>query len=169
MPNSSPNQWEAVDVNRRRPLTAVTFAAMIALGGCGFMYYTGPPPIQTGAPCAFCRMTIADTRLAAELTASGEEPRQYDDIGCLLNDLKRQPAPAGSRAWVADYESGNLRGANDVVYTRVAAIDTPMGSHLVAQMDEAARKADPRTREGQPLTAHDLFGPAGPPRGADAR
>lgn len=133
------------------------------------MVYTGPPPIQAGTPCAFCRMTIVDTRLAAELTAPGEEARQYDDIGCLMNDLKRRPAPANGHAWVADYETGNLRGANEVVYTRVDTIDTPMGSHLVAQLDDAARRADARTREGHPLTAADLFGPAGPPRGTDAR
>jgi copper chaperone NosL len=114
-------------------------------------------------------MTIADTRLAAEVVAPGEEPRLYDDIGCLAGDLQKRAAPDGARAFVADYQTGALIPASDAVYTRVDAIATPMGSHLVAHATAAARDADGRVRGGVPRTAADVFGAAGAPGGTRAR
>jgi len=33
--------------------------------------------------CAHCRMAVSDPRFAAQLAAPGEEPRFFDDLGCL--------------------------------------------------------------------------------------
>ena len=137
------------------------------LAACG-----GPPaavPIATGTPCAFCRMTIADVHLAGEVVAPGEEPRQYDDIGCLLNDLRQRPAPAGGRAFVSDYRSGVLVPADTAVYTRVHSLATPMGSHLVAHAAADARELDVRVLGGDRLAASDLFGAALAPGGPDGK
>jgi copper chaperone NosL len=143
-------------------------AGVMLLAGCAGSGMQ-PVAIQAGTPCAFCRMTVADPRLAAEIVAPGEEPRVYDDIGCLVNDLERQTPPRGSRAFVVDYASGALVPANEAVYTRLPALDTPMASHLVAHRDDAARTADARTRGGLPQTPQQVFGPAGPPGGSHAR
>jgi copper chaperone NosL len=127
-----------------------------------------PSPIQLGTPCAFCRMSIADVHLAGEVAAPGEEPRQYDDIGCLADDLKKRPLARGARAFVADYQSGALVPAAHAAYTRLDTIETPMMSHVVAHADEAARDRDPRVRAGMRQTARDIFG-AGGPGGSDGR
>lgn len=149
---------------RRAVLAGALLCALAACGGDA-----RPVAIATGAPCAYCRMTISDARLAAEVVAPGEEPRQYDDIGCLANDLRTRPAPQGARAFVADYQTGALTAANDAVYTRVDAIATPMGSHLVAHATGAARDADARVRGGVRQTAADVFGTAGAPGGTHGR
>jgi copper chaperone NosL len=138
-----------------RPWRAAVLGVVV-LASCGGG--ARPVPIETGTPCSFCRMTIADPRLAAEIVAAGEEPRQYDDIGCLVNDLRKRPAPDGV-AFVSDYRSGTLVPAATAVYTRVDAIATPMASHLVAHADAAARDADPRVRGGVHQGAADLFAP----------
>jgi len=126
-------------------------------------------PISTGTPCAFCRMTIADIHLAGEIVAPGEEPRVYDDIGCLLNDLRQRATPNGARLFVSDYKTGALVSADAAVYTRVDSVATPMASHLVAHSDAAARDADPRVRGGIRFVAADLFGAALSRRGSDGK
>lgn len=138
----------------------------LVLAACGRA--AGPVPIETGTACAFCRMTISNTHLAAEVVSPGEEPRQYDDIGCLVNDLRQRPAGAAARAFVADYASAGLVPAGMAAYTRVESVTTPMSSHLVAHATPAAREADARVRGGTPLTAADVFA-ASLPGGPDAK
>jgi len=138
---------------------------LAACGGAG----DPPPPIQAGTPCAFCRMTISDAHYAAEVVAPGEEPRQYDDIGCLAGDLQKRPLPSRARAFVADYATGALVPAGDAVYTRVDAIETPMMSHIVAHASAAARDADSRIpKSGIRQTAKEVFG-ANAPGGVNGR
>jgi copper chaperone NosL len=134
---------------------AAMLTVLTVLGGCGG---DGPVPIEKGTACAFCRMTISDPRLAAEIVAPGEEPRVYDDIGCLANDLRQRPAPAAARAFVADFSTGTLIPAAEAVYTRDESIATPMSSHVVAHATTAARDADGRIRSGTPVSAADVFG-----------
>jgi copper chaperone NosL len=131
-------------------------SAFVVLASCGGP--TGAAPIEKGTPCAFCRMTISDPTLAAEVVAPGEEARMYDDIGCLANDLRQHPAPAGARAFVADFTSGALVPAAEASYTRVESVATPMSSHLVAHVTTDARDADGRIRGGTPVSAADVFG-----------
>jgi copper chaperone NosL len=127
-----------------------------------------PVTIEKGTPCAFCRMTISDPRLAAEVIAPGEEPRVYDDIGCLANDLRQRPAPADARAFVADFGTGALLPAESAVYTRVESVSTPMSSHLVAHATVGERDGDARVRGGTPVSGADVFGGT-LPGGADGK
>jgi len=139
-------------MRERRRLRAIAVLAVMVACGPG----SQPPAIEIGTPCSFCRMAIVDPRLAAEIVAPGEEPRQYDDIGCLVNDLRKRPL-TGGRAFVADYRTGALVRAGDAIYTRADAIPTPMASSLVAHADDASRDADPRVRGGPRHTAADVF------------
>ena len=130
--------------------------AMTGMAACGSG--ASAVPIESGQPCAYCRMTIADLRLSAEIVAPGEDPRFYDDIGCLAHDLEKRPLPAGGRAFVADYRTGLLVAAETAVYSRVEGLATPMMSHYVAHADEPARAADGRVRDGVRYTAVEVFG-----------
>jgi copper chaperone NosL len=116
--------------------------------------------------CAFCRMAVSDRKFAGQVVAPGEEPSFFDDIGCLQSHLGQAAVPVGAVAYVADHGSGRWVRAASAVYTYVASLDTPMGSHLIAHADEASRRGDPASAGGEPRTATDVFGPSGPPDGA---
>jgi copper chaperone NosL len=137
----------------------------LAFGACA----SGPP--QPAAldtrhdACAFCRMAVSDARFAAQLVAPGEEPRFFDDVGCLRDHLKSAAVPPGALAYVADHRTRAWVRAGQGVYTRAPGLETPMGSHLIAHSDAASRAADDDARAGAALGAAEVFGPAGPPGG----
>lgn len=115
--------------------------------------------------CGSCRMPVSDPKLAAQLAAPGEEPRFFDDIACLRDFLaKAGPTPAGSVAYVADHRTGAWTPASRAVFSRCSAVDTPMGSHLIAHSDAVSRAADPPAAGCTNVSAADIFGPSGLPR-----
>jgi copper chaperone NosL len=112
-------------------------------------------------------MAVSDGRFAAQLVVPGDDPRFFDDVGCLANYLRGKGGLAkDSLAYVADHRTKAWVDAGAAVYTRVKALDTPMGSHLVAHADGASRDRDPDARGGAPLSSADVFGPSGLPRRA---
>jgi len=116
--------------------------------------------------CASCRMAVSDARFAAQLAAPGEEPRFFDDLGCLRDYLATGPRlPRGTVAFVADHRTREWVRAASAVLTRREGLETPMGSHLVAHASAASRDADPAAAGGAPVSVQELFGPAGPPDG----
>ena len=148
-----------------RRLTTPAVTACLALACAGGP--PGPATLDVGRqPCDHCRMTVSDARFAAQIVAPGEEPLFFDDLGCLAAYLRDQTdLPPGAVAYVTDHGTGDWVPAAAAVYTRVAALATPMSSHLVAHRSEASREADPAAREGDAVGATELFGPAGPPGG----
>lgn len=130
-------------------------------------------PAQPGAldlkndACTRCRMAISDARFASQLAAPGEEPRFFDDLGCLRDWLKAKPAlPRGAVAFVADHRTRQWVRAAQALYARNPGLETPMSSHLIAHADAASRAGDPAAQGGEAVAPAELFGPAGPPDGA---
>ncbi len=128
-----------------------------------------PPPAALDTrndACRFCRMPVSDARLAAQIAAPGEEPRFFDDIGCLRDSLKQGARPpSGAVSYVADHRTGAWVRAGAAVYSRCPSLETPMGSHLMAHADPASRGADPAARGCAPVSAGEIFGHDGPPDG----
>lgn len=139
----------------RRARVAAGLAAVVLTGaGCRSHGPLPPASLDTrNDACASCRMTVSNARLAAQIVAPGEEPRFFDDIGCLSAFLKQQPARAeGAAIYVADHRTGEWVLASAATYTRTA-LDTPMGSRLIAHANEASRNSDSQTEGGQPVAA----------------
>jgi copper chaperone NosL len=141
-------------------------AALVLLGACS----RGPAvPVALDTRndrCAWCRMAVSDARFAAQLVAPSEEPRTFDDVGCLATFLKSGGAPAkGQAAFVADHRTKAWVRAAAAVYTKKPGLETPMGSGLVAHADAASRDADADAAGGAPVTVRDVFGPNGVPDG----
>ena len=114
--------------------------------------------------CAHCRMAVSDPRFASELVAPHEEPRFFDDLGCLRDWLRAHPElPRGTVAYVADHRTGTWVRAAGATYARVPGLETPMSSHLVAHGDAASRDADRSVGGAIPIAAAEIFGPAGAP------
>jgi copper chaperone NosL len=116
--------------------------------------------------CANCRMAVSDARFAAQLAAPGEEPKFFDDLGCLRDYLRKQPhLPRGSVAFLADHRTGEWVRASHAVLTRIESLETPMASHLIAHASLASRDADSASAGGSPMSREEMFGLAGPPDG----
>jgi copper chaperone NosL len=111
-------------------------------------------------------MVVSDLRFAAQLVAPSEEPRFFDDIGCLASFLKGGGAPArGQIAYVADHRTKLWIRAASALYTKAPNLQTPMNSFLIAHADAASREADPDAKGGTPMTVERVFGPNGVPDG----
>lgn len=123
-----------------------------------------PAALDTrGDQCGSCRMVVSDARFAAQLVAPDEQPRFFDDVGCLAAYVKAKGGllPARSAAFVADHRTKAWVSASEAVYTKVTDLATPMASHLIAHANAASREADADARGGTSLSAAELFG--GPP------
>ncbi|HBL25366.1 MAG TPA: hypothetical protein DD490_00855 [Acidobacteria bacterium] len=149
-----------------RAVLLLGLVALLGLAACT----QGPPqpvPLDTAnEACRHCRMMASDVHYAAQIVAPAEEPLFFDDVGCLRDFLAGHPRLGeGAIAYVADHRTDAWVPAARAVYTKDENRATPMGSHLIAHADEASRQADPAAAGGVHLTAHDVFGPAGPPGG----
>ena len=124
---------------------------------------SGPPPparLDTkNEACRFCRMAVSNQRFAAQLVAPSEEPKFFDDIGCLRNFLRQQPSLSpGTVAYVADHWTRDWVPAAQAVFTKAPEVATPMASGLIAHRDLASRDQDPATRGGTPVAVIDILG-----------
>jgi len=140
-------------------------AAVTLVAACA----SGPPPpaaLDTkNTECAHCRMIASDIHYAAQIVAPGEEPKFFDDVGCLRDYLNGGAAvPSDAVAYVADHRTGEWVKAADARYTKIVGYSTPMNSGLIAHASIASRDADPGAQRGQPVGVADVFGPKGPPR-----
>src|SRR6266511_4251806 len=113
-----------------------------------------PARLESNEACGFCRMTIAEARFAGQIVAPSEEPRFFDDVGCLGRLVREAHAlPERAVAYVADHRTKAWVRADTALYTLVPSVETPMGSHLLAHADAASRDADPMAAGGAPRTA----------------
>ena len=99
-------------------------------------------------------------------SAPGEEAKFFDDVGCLREFLKQgDPPRAGAVTYVADHRTGAWVRAARAAYGRCPALETPMGSYLVAHADGASRDQHPALRACVSVAVAEIFGPDGPPDG----
>jgi copper chaperone NosL len=88
-------------------------------------------------------MLVSREDQSAEWVAAGEEPRFYDDIGCMATDPWNAPGRTArfvhaGRSWLP---------AESAFYARPAALSTPMGYGVAAfATREAAAASDPAGR-----------------------
>lgn len=96
----------------------------------------GPVPIVLGTrDCAHCHMTIADPRFAAELVTRTGKVYLFDDAGCLATFTVNGPVRPEQvhSSWVSDFRNpGTLIPAQDAIFLRTAAVQSPMTSNLLA-------------------------------------
>jgi copper chaperone NosL len=149
-----------------KPIGRLAAAALLLLTACG---RGAPPPAELDTRnelCAFCRMPVSDRRLASQIVSRGEEPRFFDDLGCLAAFVAREGRREGAATYVADHSTGHWVPAGSAVFTRSAALRTPMGSGWIAHADPATREADPAARGGTALGFEDILRGVGPAPGS---
>jgi copper chaperone NosL len=149
-------------MSRRRTAGAIGMLAFAA-AACA----SGPPSPATldtkNDACAHCRMAVSDPRFAAQIVAPSEEPRFFDDIGCLRAYLREHPSASRDQvAYVADHRTAEWVLAADAVFTMASGIQTPMATGLIAHRDVASRDRDPASRGGTPVPAAEILGASNP-------
>ncbi len=144
----------------RRPGVLEAAAAAVLLAACA----AGPPAPATldtaNDTCGQCRMAVSDRRFAAQIVAPGEEPRFFDDLGCLRDYIAGHPElPDAAAAFVADHRTGEWVAAADALFSRKPSVATPMASGLLAHRDARSRDSDPEAAGAQAVPAAELLGP----------
>jgi copper chaperone NosL len=139
-----------------KALVAAALALLVSACDTGA---PGPAPLDTrNDACAGCRMAVSSGRFASQIVAPGEEPRFFDDLGCLAAYLgTRSRLPPKAVAYVADHRSGEWVPHASAVFTRVPGLETPMGSHVVAHASAASRDADPAVQGGSAVDGRAFF------------
>ncbi len=91
----------------RRDFLAATAAVLVT--GCFDDRASGPVDIAWDRDaCALCNMLISDARFAAQVRGGPKRKVwKFDDIGCAVNWLNKQPwaADPDTEIWVADHRS----------------------------------------------------------------
>jgi copper chaperone NosL len=120
----------------------------------------GPVPLDAGhVNCAYCRMGVTDRRFASQVLVPGDDPRFFDDLGCLGHFLAdTADLPAGTRVYVADHRTRTWVAADRAIYTRVESLSASMGSHVIAHESNESLRADAAATDGTPVDAGDVLG-----------
>jgi copper chaperone NosL len=137
-------------------------AAAVLSAGCE-RREAPPAELDTGNElCGSCRMPVSDPRLAGQIAAPGREPRFFDDLGCLADEVARGPQPERTVLYVADHRTRQWVRADQAVFTHCPSVETPMGSHILAHADAQSRDQDPAARAGTPVDFGDRLRFSGP-------
>lgn len=127
---------------RRRTRLGTVSAALVAAGIACSQAVPPPATLDTkNDTCSVCRMTVSDRHLAAQILERGEEPRFFDDLGCLAKFLDEHQL-RDAVVYVADHRTGEWTPAASAVYSRLARASTPMASGLIAHATLESRADD---------------------------
>jgi hypothetical protein len=83
-------------------------------------------------------MLVSEPAFAAAYRRDGAGARIFDDIRCLLNDMKDEANPKGLRFWFHDAASGAWITSEEAVFVKSARFRTPMSGGMVAYAGRSA-------------------------------
>ena len=81
--------------------------------------------------CEECKMALSDPHYSAQVIDTDGQPHYFDDIGCAILWLRRQPWREGARTWVNDVRTGEWIDADKANWT-YGDPKTPMGYGFAA-------------------------------------
>ena len=107
--------------------------------------------------CHFCRMTIVDSRHAAQIVTVKGKAFKYDAIECMMNDLSQWEHPEIKYLLVADYANPDkLVDATNSYFLVSEEIPSPMGEYLTAFKSDRERNKILQEIEGESLNWSEL-------------
>jgi copper chaperone NosL len=121
-----------------------TLLVILCFSACKEEKYTGPQAIRYGEDvCLRCKMIISDKRFAAQYITERGEASKFDDIGCMMDELKEEKkSGVGVLAvYVTDYGTGEWIDAGSAFYIRSPEIKTPMGYGIAAFGSEESMRS----------------------------
>jgi nitrous oxide reductase accessory protein NosL len=140
----------------------LSFVLAIVLSGAACISSSVEPvEIYPEDVCSRCRMAISDKRFAGEIMVEVGVARKFDDLGCLLKDLKEHPARDEPPAFAVDFGSRQWINMKKAYFVRSPGIVTPMGSGLIAFKNRSDAERAATKYGGQVLNYADLTAGAG--------
>lgn len=144
------NRCASRGIARAARVTACAALAASAMS-CDREPLDGPPVLRPGRDlCAECGMSVMEDRCSAAILVERDDGRGhllFDDIGCLLDHERSQPAERPIARFVHDHATGAWIPAERATYLMTDSIRTPMDSWLVAHPNTDAAHAA-RKRHG---------------------
>jgi len=120
----------------KKALSAVAgFFFLFSLSGCA---QQKPEPFKLGKDaCHFCKMTIADARFGAEIISSTGRIYKFDDIHCLLEQLKQSNIKSPT-VYLADFGGKHeLIHAEKAFILKGSDVRSPMGGSYISFSSDA--------------------------------
>ena len=145
--------------NLKRFYVALLLGALW-LAGCGKPKFE-PVEIAAEDMCAFCKMAISEKQYAAEFLNQDGAVFKFDDIGCLVNQLKtRQNRHDIAAFFVVDYDARQWVNAERAYFVRSEEFKTPMSGRIVAFKDRSKAEEAATKYHGRLLGFDEVFGEA---------
>lgn len=93
-----------------------------------------PQKVEYGKDaCSFCKMTIVETKFAAEIVTNKGRAFKYDAVECMINALAEKKENTLKYILVTDYtKPKELIDATTATYLINKEIKSPMGANLSA-------------------------------------
>lgn len=120
-----------------------------------------PEPIRFGEEQgAFCKMTIADARFAAELVTRTSKVYKFDSIECLAGYYLAHPELHDQvhSLWVAGFQAPETwHAVDEAFFLRSPTLRSPMGANLTAFAPPMTPEAALNAFGGEILTWDDVL------------
>ncbi|MCP3890840.1 MAG: hypothetical protein GY702_18500 [Desulfobulbaceae bacterium] len=94
--------------------------------------------------CEECKMALSDPHYSAQVIDLNGKAYYFDDIGCAILWLVRQPWKDGARIWVNDFQTGQWIDAETANWI-YGDPKTPMGYGFAATSSPVEEKMDFKT------------------------
>lgn len=111
-------------------------SASILTSGC---MPSKPEPILIHKDmCHFCKMKISDARFGAEVITMKGRIQKYDDVACILAEMKDNKDWNPASYWITDYTKNNqLINAEQAFYVMAENFKSPMRGNIGAFADRS--------------------------------
>lgn len=141
----------------RAPILLLLLLVLPLLGaGCAAAGAPHPREIRPGEDaCEYCHMAVDDPARAAQWVAFGGRALTFDEPGCLLAWLERNPGATGA-PFVADEAGSGWIPAEEATFVR-GGTETGMGFGIVAYRSADAAGAAAAERGGEVRSWADLL------------
>ena len=137
--------------------TSIVASLLLLLTSC----HTKPEPIVIGKDqCVHCKMSIMDTKYAAEIITSKGKILKFDDIICMKNYIQINDDLAKKEAiyLVSDYTNPNqLIPAESADFYKSEKFQTPMGGHIISVLKKSALPTLISEEQIKKLSWHDII------------
>lgn len=101
-------------------------------------------------------MAISQPRYAAQVVDKDGTAFKFDDIGCMLSYLHEHKLPE-RRVYVMDYVNQQWLEAENAVFVKSDAIESPMASGLAAFRDQISAQQFVKSNSGRVLAFPELI------------